>query len=188
MRVFISGSIKIKKLDENVLEKINDIVNRSEYQVIVGDANGVDSSIQQYLNRVQSKSVVVYCAGDKPRNNIGSWDVKKIKVHARAGTREFYTAKDIEMAKDCDYGLMVWDAKSTGTLNNAIELLKRKKMAWVYLNKFGGGFLKIKEPSDLEKLISFMDEKDKNIAEEKLELTKKMESFRNHQVSLCDYA
>ena len=29
------------------------------------------------------------------------------------------------MAKDADYGLMIWDAKSAGTLSNLIELLIR---------------------------------------------------------------
>jgi hypothetical protein len=71
-KVFISGSMNIRHLDNNVLNRINNIVDKN-FQVIVGDANGVDSSIQAYLNQRQSKSVVVYCAGDKPRNNIGHW-------------------------------------------------------------------------------------------------------------------
>ena len=47
-KVFISGSMKIKKLDSNVMERLDNIIN-SNYEVIVGDANGVDSSIQNYL-------------------------------------------------------------------------------------------------------------------------------------------
>jgi len=39
------------------------------------------------------------------------------------------------MADVADYGLMIWDAKSTGTLSNVIELLKRKKKAVVFVNK-----------------------------------------------------
>lgn len=186
MRVFISGSIKIKKVDENVLSRIDNIVNKSEYQIIIGDANGVDSSIQKYLNKMQSKSVTVYCSGNKPRNNIGSWNIKKIKSDAHAGTREFYTAKDIEMAQDCDYGFMIWDVKSTGTLNNVIELLKRKKISLIYLDKLKK-FFKIKELSDFEELISLMNENDKKTAEEKLSLIEKIEFFKNYQFSLDDY-
>ena len=45
-KVFISGSMKIKNLDNNVLKRLNNIID-SNYQIIVGDANGVDSSIQE---------------------------------------------------------------------------------------------------------------------------------------------
>lgn len=181
-KVFISGSMRIKNLDRCVLNRIDNIVN-SDYQVIVGDASGVDSSIQEYLNKIHSRSVVVYCAGEGPRNNIGHWFVEKICAGALPGTRAFYTAKDIRMADDCDYGLMIWDTKSTGTLSNVIELLKRKKMSLVYMNKLKE-FLKIKEVFDLEKLISYMSESAKGKAEAKLGLANKIVSFKNEQLSL----
>ncbi|WP_204369079.1 hypothetical protein [Methylocucumis oryzae] len=95
----------------------------------------------------------------------------------------FFTAKDIKMAEDCDYGLMVWDAESTGTLNNAIELLKRKKISLVYINKVKK-FLKIKEASDLEKLVSYMSDSAFKKADKKLNLRGKIESFKNEQISL----
>jgi len=181
-KIFISGSMKIRNLDENVLSRINNILN-SKYEVLVGDANGVDSSIQEYLKSMHSKSVVVYCAGDNPRNNIGHWTVEKIRVNAKSGTRAFYTAKDIQMADDCDYGFMVWDTKSTGTLSNTIELLKRKKKSLVYINKLKE-FIKIQNVHDLESLISHMSEFAKNKAEEKLGLRKTISSFKNEQISL----
>lgn len=181
-KVFISGSMKIKNLDRLVLDRIDNIVN-SDYQVIVGDACGVDSSIQEYLNKRHSRSVVVYCTGDRPRNNIGHWFVEKIHAEALPGTRAFYTAKDVKMADDCDYGFMIWDTKSTGTLSNVIELLKRKKMSLVYINKLKE-FLKIEKVADLEKLISYMSEFAKNKAEAKLGLVNKIGSFKNEQLSL----
>jgi len=46
--VFVSGSINIKKLDSKVIERLKNIIS-SNLRVIVGDANGVDSSIQEYL-------------------------------------------------------------------------------------------------------------------------------------------
>jgi len=39
------------------------------------------------------------------------------------------------MAAAADVGLMVWDAKSTGTLSNIIELLAQKKKSVVFVNK-----------------------------------------------------
>jgi hypothetical protein len=117
--------MRIKKLDQNITDRINNIIN-SQYEVIVGDASGVDSSIQNYLKNQSFESVKVYCTGDRARNNLGNWETRNIYSNAKSGTRAFFTAKDLEMAKDCDYGFMIWDTKSTGTLSNAIGLLKKK--------------------------------------------------------------
>lgn len=181
-KVFISGSMRIKNLDKNVTNRINNIV-KSNYQIIVGDADGVDSSIQEYLKQKESNLVVVYCSGDQPRNNIGHWTVERIHTESTPGTRAFFTAKDIRMVEDCDYGLMVWDTKSTGTLSNAIELLKRKKISLIYINKTKE-FLKIKEVTDLEKLISYMSESAFVKADQKLNLRKQIEAFKYEQSSM----
>lgn len=181
-KVFISGSMKIKKLDSNVLNRINNIID-SNYQILIGDANGVDSSIQEYLSDKKSKSVIVYCSGNKPRNNIGNWVIENIFTNASPGTRAYFTAKDIRMAEDCDYGFMVWDTRSTGTLSNALELLKRKKYALVYINKTKE-FLKVKDVRDLEKLISYMSESAFNKANEKLKIKRVVESFKYEQEQL----
>ena len=51
---------------------------------------------------------------------------------AKVGSRAYFTAKDLEMARTSDYGLMIWDCKSTGTLSNVIELLREKKKSVVF--------------------------------------------------------
>lgn len=181
-KIFISGSMGIKNLDKNVEARINNIVE-SGYQVIVGDASGVDSSIQEYLTSKNMKLVLVYCSGVSPRNNLGNWPVSKIETDAPTGTRAFFTAKDLKMAEDCDYGLMVWDTKSTGTLSNAIELLKRKKIALVYINK-AKEFLKVKEVTDLEKLTTYMSSSALEKADKKLKIREVIQSFKYHQESL----
>jgi hypothetical protein len=181
-KVFISGSMGIKNLDNNVQARINNIVE-SGYQVVVGDASGVDSSIQEYLVSKSMKLVIVYCSGDSPRNNLGNWPVSKIETDAPPGTRQFFTAKDLKMAEDCDYGLMVWDTKSTGTLSNAIELLKRNKLALVYVNK-AKEFLKIKEVTDLEKLATYMSSSALEKADKKLKLKEVIQSLKHQQDSL----
>lgn len=181
-KVFISGSMGIKNLDKNVTSRIDNILN-SNYEVIVGDAGGVDSSIQDYLNNRQSKSVVVYCSGEKPRNNLGHWTVMNIHSDARPNTRSFFTAKDLKMADDCDYGFMIWDTKSTGTLSNTIELLKRGKNSLVYINK-AKEFLKIKNIEDFEILISYMSETTRLKADKKIGLMKIIDSLKNKQKSL----
>ena len=181
-QVFISGSMRIKHLDESVLSRINNILDK-EYGVIIGDANGVDSSIQEYLNQKNAKSVRVYCTGSRPRNNIGNWKTRNISTTSRPGTRAYFTAKDLEMANDCDYGLMIWDTKSTGTLSNAIELLSRHKKSLVYINK-AKEFLTVSDVKDLEKLIQYMAPGSYKKAEEKLKITAKISALSNEQVEL----
>lgn len=155
-KIFISGSMRIKNLNSKVLKRINNIIN-SRYEVIVGDAKGIDSSVQSYLHSKNMKLVSVYCTGSNPRNNIGHWPVKKIETDSKPGTRSYFTAKDISMAEDCDYGLMIWDSKSPGTLSNVIELLKRNKASVVFVNK-AKEFVNVKDIKDLERLVRYMSE------------------------------
>jgi hypothetical protein len=175
-KVFISGSMRIKNLDRNVTERLDNIIN-SNYEVIVGDANGVDSSIQNYLYEKHLGYVTIYCTGNKARNNIGNWKTHNVVCSSRPGTREFYTAKDLEMAENCDYGFMIWDTNSIGTLKNTFELLARNKKSLVYINKVKE-FLKIKTIKDLEKLMTYMSEESFKKADEKLNLNKKVEGLK----------
>lgn len=183
-KIFISGSMRIKNLNNKVLERINNIIN-SQHEIIVGDADGVDSAIQAYLHLKNVKLVSVYCTGIQPRNNIGRWQVNKIETDSKPGTRAYFTAKDMSMAEDCDFGLMVWDSKSTGTLNNVIELLKLNKSSVVFVNK-AKEFINIKCVEDFEKLIAFMSESAFLKADEKLKIKKKIASLKNVQGALFD--
>ena len=181
-KVFISGSMRIKRLDENVLSRINNIIEK-HYNVIVGDADGVDSSVQEYLKQKGSDSVLVYCTGSRPRNNLGNWKTNSVSTTSKPGTRAYFTAKDLEMAADCDYGLMVWDSKSTGTLSNAIELLARHKKSLVYINK-AKEFKAVSNVNDLKNLLSYMSPSSLKKAEEKLRINKKIEELSNEQVQM----
>jgi hypothetical protein len=180
--VFISGSMQIKNLDVSVKNRINNILT-SKFEIIVGDADGVDSSIQKFLLERKATSVTVYCSGPQPRNNIGSWPVKRIDTKFEQGTRAFFTAKDLRMADDADFGLMIWDTKSTGTLSNVIELLNRKKKSVVFINKVKD-FLNICKADDLEKLIGHMSEAAFLKADAKIGLKKRIDSLKYEQISL----
>lgn len=48
MKIFVSGSISIKKLPQIAVEKLNSIIAHN-FTVLAGDANGVDCLIQEYL-------------------------------------------------------------------------------------------------------------------------------------------
>lgn len=180
--VFIAGSISISRLHEKVADRINKIVS-SDFNVVVGDADGADTSIQECLQRYQAQKVTVYCTGDSPRNNVAEWPVHRVVSKAKAGTRAYFTAKDLEMARHSDYGLMVWDCKSTGTLSNVIELLREKKKSVVFVNK-NKDFVTVSDQSGLERLVAFMSDHARAKAEEKISLTARIANIAHEQLSL----
>lgn len=185
-RVFISGSIKIKNIDSNIAKRLDNIIE-SEYTVLVGDASGVDSSIQEYLKEKSVTNVTVYCTGNRARNNLGNWPTHNVTSSHKKGTREYFTAKDVEMAKACDYGFMIWDTQSAGTLSNTIELLKRSKKSLVYINK-QKSFMTIKDVSNFSNLISTMSETAVQAIEKKIKLSKTIELLNNQQAELFNVA
>jgi len=174
--VFISGSMKIKNINPLVLNRIENII-KSSFDIIVGDADGVDTSIQAFLKEKSYEKVVVYCSGQFARNRLGSWAVEKVFTEEKENSIKFYSAKDIEMANKCDFGLMVWDSKSTGTLSNVLRLLKQEKKSLVFVNK-NKSFVKIVNIKDLEHLISFMSDSAFQKADKKMSLKNKIAELK----------
>ena len=181
--VFIAGSISISRLHAKVQDRINKIV-LSYFDVVVGDADGADTSIQECLLKYQAQKVTVYCTGDAPRNNVAEWPVYKVKSKAKAGTRAYFTAKDLEMARRCDYGFMVWDCKSTGTLSNVIELIKERKKTVVFVNK-KTDFVTISDRAGLEHLLALMSDHARTKAEEKIGLSSVVATLGQEQLALA---
>lgn len=180
--VFIAGSITIKNLNNEFLSRINNIVDMG-FIVLVGDAPGVDLSVQEYLRNLCADNVLIYCSGGQPRNNVNSWPVRAVVATSKEGTRDFFAAKDKAMAKDADFGLMVWDKKSTGTLSNIIEMLRLGKKVAVYLNK-DEKFMDIKTSEDLTALVCCMSTGAREIAEKKIKLSSKLSSLQSEQLGL----
>lgn len=133
-KVFIGGSRKLFKLNVKVKERLDNII-KNRFIVLIGDANGIDKSVQQYLYEHQYKDVLVYCMEGKCRNNFGNWELINVYADKQAKGFKYYSTKDYEMAKIADYGLMVWDGKSRGTLNNILNLLKAEKKILVYFSQ-----------------------------------------------------
>jgi hypothetical protein len=180
--VFIAGSIAISRLDQRVKDRISNAVS-SGLCVAVGDADGADTSIQEHLVSINAEHVTVYCSGDSPRNNVGKWTVEHVYPDAEPGTRAYFTAKDVKMAAAANYGLMIWDAKSTGTLSNVIELLKAKKSTVVFVNK-AKRFVTVKDGQALEMLLDNMSDVAKKKAEKKMGLSSKVAALNQPQFSL----
>lgn len=102
--------------------------------ILVGDANGSDKAIQHYLAAKNYRNVVVYCMGDDCRNNVGDWPTRCVYVNQEKKDFSYYSAKDVEMAKDASCGFMLWDGKSRGTLNNILNLTLSRKKVLVYFS------------------------------------------------------
>lgn len=161
MNVFIAGPRAISKLNKSVEERLQNIYS-SQMTVIVGDANGIDKAIQEYFFRLGYLNVFVYASQGRARCNIGSWKVVNVEVEKKLKGFDFYAAKDIRMAEEADYGFMIWNGKSKGTLNNVINLTNMNKKTLIYLTP-GNKFYTVKSFADLESIISQCNEETKDL-------------------------
>lgn len=130
-RVFLSGSRRCSRLTAAVRKRLDNI-RREGMCVLVGDAGGVDKAVQAHFADHYYENVIVYCSNGRCRNNLGEWPVHSVDTDAKPGTRTFFAAKDKAMARDANYGFMVWDGQSQGTYDNIVEMLDRGKTALVY--------------------------------------------------------
>jgi hypothetical protein len=124
MNVLISGSRKISQLPDSAIKIIDSIIDRN-ITILTGDARGSDWQVQKYLSKKKYDKVIVYFTGAVVRNNAGKWVSKKITRAANKKGGEGRATKDIAMAHDADYGLMIWDGLSIETLNT-IKAMKNK--------------------------------------------------------------
>jgi len=149
--VFISGSRKISRLNQEICHRLQNIVDQ-QFTIMVGDANGVDKAVQKYLSEIHYPNVMVFCSGFSHRHNLGNWNIKHVLVDPKLKGRDFYTQKDKEMAARADYGLVIWDGKSPGSFNNVMELLKRGKKILVYVDPHQE-FYAVAKLDDVQKLL-----------------------------------
>jgi len=120
--------------------------------VLIGDANGADKAIQKFFADRQYSNVLVFYSGKACRNNLGDWDTRAVKVSRATRDFKFYTAKDLAMCEEADYGFMMWDGASQGTVNNILNLLERGKKVVVYHSP-AREFLTFRAPADAEELL-----------------------------------
>ncbi len=130
-KVFFGGSRKMGRLSQAVKEHADNIIAKG-YRILLGDANGADKAMQKYLAEKKYRNVLVFCMGDVCRNNLGRWETRNI--HSKRPRKDFnyYIIKDVLMSEEADYGFMLWDGKSKGTLNNILNLSEQKKKVLVY--------------------------------------------------------
>ncbi|WP_238365492.1 addiction module antidote protein [Mesobacterium pallidum] len=129
--IFIGGSRHVSRLPSEVKKRLDNVV-ASGHRVIIGDANGADKAVQKHFHDMHYDKVTVFCSGASPRNNIGTWLTRHVDAPKHAKGFQFYAAKDREMAREADFGLMIWDGKSPGTVLNVLRLAVAGKIAVLF--------------------------------------------------------
>lgn len=149
--VFIGGSRHISRLPAEIKARLDKIIV-SAHDVVVGDANGADKAIQKYLHESAYENVTVFSAGE-PRNNLGLWPTRKISPPRNVKGFEFFATKDREMAREAEFGLMIWDGKSPGTILNILRLVNAGKIA-VLFSSTDNRAINFKGPADWTAFVS----------------------------------
>jgi hypothetical protein len=150
--VFVAGSGHISRLPAEVKSRIDTMVEKG-FQILVGDANGSDKAVQQYLADKTYPNVLVHCTKNHCRNNVGNWSTREVAAPRGARGFDYYSVKDGAMADTADYGLMLWDGKSKGTVNNVVNLSRHHKPVVVYVAPTKQ-FMTIKTFDDLKGLLA----------------------------------
>lgn len=149
---FVGGSRRLSRLNDAIRQRLALIVQRRLW-VYVGDANGADKALQQFFASHKYDRVVVYHVGHRHRNNVGHWQTRPVDPPAGARGFEYYAAKDIQMASDASYGLMLWDGVSRGTLANIRGLVTQGKPVAVYVSS-QRRFQDVRREADLAELLA----------------------------------
>ena len=126
MRIFLSGSKTVTALPEK-LTALLDSYCQQNCEFLIGDCRGADRLMQEYLSAKGYQNVTVYVSGAHTRHCIAGYPVRQINVPESIAGFEFYRQKDIEMAKDCDAAVMLWDGKTRGTRCNIEDIQRMEK-------------------------------------------------------------
>ncbi len=130
MKIFIGGSRAFSRLNAIIRDRLDDVMKKG-CTVLIGDANGGDKAVQQYFADRHYSAVIVYCM-ESCRNNVGDWPTRSIEPPSGSTGFSYYSAKDLVMSQEAGCGLMLWDGKSKGTLQNMLRLIGARKPTLVY--------------------------------------------------------
>ena len=167
MNVFIGGSRAVSKLNAVIRARLDDLIKRG-CTILIGDANGADKAVQQYLAKSHYANVVVFCM-EACRNNIGNWPMRSIEPPGERRDFTYYAAKDLVMSKEAQCGVMLWDAKSKGTLQNMLNLIGAGKRTLVYFAPTKD-FHVLANEQDLQNLLGRCEKRDLDSATRGLRL------------------
>ncbi len=149
--VFFGGSRKLGRLNPAIRTRLRNLIT-NKHTVLIGDANGIDKAVQTFFAEEGYKNVVVYCMDAECRNNVGGWQLNPVDSGRKRKDFAYYAMKDAQMSLDADYGFMIWDGESKGTLNNVLNLVQQGKSALVYRSP-SREFIQIKTTNDVLALV-----------------------------------
>jgi len=177
-KVFFGGSRKLGKLNHSIRERTDNIMSQN-YIVLLGDANGADKAMQEYLAEKQYTQVLVFCSGNTCRNNMGNWPIRYIASDRAQKDFQHYAIKDKKMSEEADYGFMLWDGKSKGTLNNILNLIEDKKSVLVYFSP-KKKFFTLKSEPDVAGLLEVCEPRSIELFEKTLHLNQRLNLDNSH--------
>jgi hypothetical protein len=161
MNVFIGGSRAVSKLNATIRARLDDLMRR-QCRIFIGDANGADKAVQMYLDKRHYQNVTVFCIRE-PRNNVGAWPTRRVEPPNERKDFAYYAAKDLVMSQEAHCGVMLWDGRSKGTLQNILNLIGAGKRILVYFAP-SKDFLVIGNEQDLQALLARCEKHDLDAA------------------------
>lgn len=133
--VFVSGKVKFDEPIPGTVKRELDNVVAAKSKIIIGDAPGADTRVQDYLSSVGYRNVTVYTTDDRVRNNVGNWTVKKISGNGKETEREVRAQKDIAMSNAATKGIAISsddDRADSATSLNIKRLIESNKSVQFY--------------------------------------------------------
>ena len=132
-KIFISGSISIKHLPPCVKDSVRKIISQN-MEILVGDADGIDSIVQNFCKSHGYNNITVYSIYTEPRYIVAGFKSRFILPATESKReRERQLEKDKAMTMDSDFSLIVWDGKSKGSYRNALRATENGKKVKLYL-------------------------------------------------------
>jgi len=134
-KVFISGSISIKILPKEVKNSIDKIIEQN-FEILVGDAKGIDTLVQNYCLSRDYYNVTIYSISKFPRYSASEkFKIKYIEVSSSIKKeRERQQEKDKAMTMDSEFTFTIWDGISKGSYANILRGLDNHKRIKIYLS------------------------------------------------------
>jgi len=133
--VFISGSISIKKLPQEVISSIKKIIE-NKIHILVGDADGIDTLVQNFCLQENYTNLTVYSISAMPRYKASeAFNFKHIfPDESIKKERARQQEKDKAMTLDSEFTFVIWDGKSKGSYANLLRALENNKKIKAYNN------------------------------------------------------
>lgn len=136
---FVFGTTHISELPQPIIHALNKRMYDGDI-LLVGDAPGTDTLVQDYLKINDYRNVLVFYTGtneDKPRYLADSkWNTISVIPDdgCEPGSREFYQRKDKVMADIATFGLAVPRVNgSESTIRNIRQMLDKGQVIIGYL-------------------------------------------------------